>query len=135
MAETTDIIQLALNFLKAIENNVPADKLREFYDDEIEQIEFPNQITKQLTKRGIAELMEANERGRQVLTKQTFEVTKSHVIGNTVILEAIWTGILAIPVGSVPAGGEMTAYFAQFFEFRNGKIMRQRNYDCFEWIM
>jgi hypothetical protein len=26
----------------------------------------------------------------------------------------------------------MRARFAQFFEFRDGLIVRQRNYDCFE---
>jgi len=41
-------------------------------------------------------------------------------------------GTLAIFIGNLPAGGEMTAYFAQLFESRDGKIYRQRNYDCFE---
>ena len=27
---------------------------------------------------------------------------------------------------------EMTAHFAQIFECKDGKIYRQRNYDCFE---
>ena len=30
-----------------------------------------------------------------------------------------------------PAGSVMRARFAQFFEFRDGKIVAQRNYDCF----
>jgi hypothetical protein len=53
-------------------------------------------------------------------------------MGNEVIIEAIWTGVLSIPVGKLAVGSEMKAYFAQFFEFKNGKITKQRNYDCFE---
>jgi hypothetical protein len=30
-----------------------------------------------------------------------------------------------------PAGSVMRARFAQFFELRDGKIAKQRNYDCF----
>jgi hypothetical protein len=49
-----------------------------------------------------------------------------------VIIEAIWTGTLAIPLGNIPIGGQMKAWFAQFYEFKDGKIIKQRNYDCFE---
>lgn len=34
--------------------------------------------------------------------------------------------------GRLAAGAEMRAHFAMFFEFRNGLIYKQRNYDCFE---
>jgi len=42
------------------------------------------------------------------------------------------TGTLAVPFGSIPAGGEMRARFAIFLELRDGRIVRQRNYDCFD---
>jgi ketosteroid isomerase-like protein len=63
---------------------------------------------------------------------QTFEILGSVAQGDTVVLETLWTGTLAIPVGSLPAGGRMKARFAVFFEMRDGKIARQRNYDCFD---
>ena len=43
-----------------------------------------------------------------------------------------WTGTLAVPVGALPVGGQMRARFAQFYELRDGKIVAQRNYDCFD---
>jgi ketosteroid isomerase-like protein len=67
-----------------------------------------------------------------VLQKEKYDIVKSYTIGNTVIIEAVWTGTLAIPLGNIPIGGEMKAYFAQFYEFQDGKIIKQRNYDCFE---
>jgi ketosteroid isomerase-like protein len=47
-------------------------------------------------------------------------------------IEVQWTGTLAVALGTLPAGGEMRARFAMFLELRDGKIARQRNYDCFE---
>jgi ketosteroid isomerase-like protein len=32
----------------------------------------------------------------------------------------------------VPAGGDMRAHFAVVLEIADGRIRRQRNYDCFD---
>lgn len=103
-----------------------------FYHPDIEQIEYPNTLTKNTTIRKLNDLKLAAEKGKQVLQKEEYEILNSYTVGNTVILEALWTGTLAIPLGSIPVGGQMKAHFAQFFEFKDGKIIRQRNYDCFE---
>jgi hypothetical protein len=44
----------------------------------------------------------------------------------------IWTATLAVPLGTLPAGGQMRARFAVFLEFKDDKIIFQRNYDCFD---
>jgi len=54
------------------------------------------------------------------------------VQGSRVALEALWVGILAVPVGTLPAGAEMRAHFAVFLDFEGDQIRAQRNYDCFE---
>src|SRR5262249_34408979 len=103
-----------------------------FYHPDVEQIEYPNAITRQTAVRTLQDLQAASERGKNVLQKEEYEIVKLYSFGETVILEAIWKGTLAIPLGNIPVGGQMKAYFAQFFEFKDGKIYRQRNYDCFE---
>jgi ketosteroid isomerase-like protein len=52
--------------------------------------------------------------------------------GDKVAVEIDWTGILAVPFQTTPKGGQMRAHFAAFLEFKNGKIVSQRNYDCYE---
>jgi ketosteroid isomerase-like protein len=66
------------------------------------------------------------------MSHQVYAVVNELPCGDTVVLEVLWSGTPAIPLGSLPAGGEMRARFAVFLEFRDGKIVRQRNYDCFD---
>ena len=49
-----------------------------------------------------------------------------------VAMEAEWTGVLAVELGSLPQGAEMRAHFAMFFDIEDGLIRTQRNHDCFE---
>lgn len=52
--------------------------------------------------------------------------------GEWVALEVTWSAVLQVHLGSIPAGGEMRANFGVFLQFRDGKIARQHNYDCFD---
>lgn len=82
--------------------------------------------------RSISDLKAAAAKGQKLLTKENYEIRKLYLTGETVIMEAGWTRTPAIPLGSISAGGELKAYFVQIFEFKAGRIYRQRNYDCFE---
>ncbi|MDW7692649.1 nuclear transport factor 2 family protein [Flammeovirgaceae bacterium SG7u.111] len=121
-----------IEFLKMLEARKSSNELDKFYHPETEQIEYPNTLTKTLTKRGLNDLKDASEKGSKILTSESYEVKNLLSVNNTVVLECIWYGKLAIPIGKLNAGDQMKAYFAQFFEFKDGKIFKQRNYDCFE---
>lgn len=123
---------IAAEFVSTLQHRQSFEELLRFYHSDIEQIEFPNAITKQTATRNLQDLKDAATRGQKVMQKEKYDIVKSYTIGNTVIIEAVWTGTLAIPLGNIPVGGEMKAYFAQFYEFQDGKIIKQRNYDCFE---
>jgi FMN-dependent NADH-azoreductase len=127
-----NLTQIAEEFIKTLQNRNSADEIIQFYHEDIEQIEFPNTVTKNKAIRNLEDLKLASERGKKVMQKEELEIIKSYTFGNTVIIEALWIGTLAVPIGNIPIGGQMKAYFAQFYEFKNGKIIKQRNYDCFE---
>ena len=129
-SESTNLT-LARRYLEAIEKGESGDSLAFFTEDMVQE-EFPNRLTPRGARRDLAALKEAAERGRKVITAQRYEVLNAIASGDQVALEVQWTGTLAIPFGSIPAGGEMRARFGVFLEFREGKIARQRNYDCFE---
>jgi hypothetical protein len=66
------------------------------------------------------------------MASQSFEVLSMFADGDTVVVESEWSGTLAVPLGdATPAGSVMKARFAQFFVIDAGKIVAQRNYDCF----
>lgn len=116
-------------YLKAIETR--GDSLAFFADDALQE-EFPNALVPTGARRTLDELREANERGRDVLTSETYEIVNLVEAGDLVACEVLWRGVLAVPLRSLKPGDVMKARFGVFFEFAGDKIRRQRNYDCFE---
>lgn len=132
ISNLTENEKRVVDFLRMLENRQSNTALAHFYHPDIEQIEYPNAITKTTAIRKLADLKAGADRGKQILSKEEYKVVNIVSAGETVVLECIWTGTLAIPVGKIEAGSQMKAYFAQVFEFKEGKIFKQRNYDCFE---
>jgi ketosteroid isomerase-like protein len=126
-----DLLRLAREYLESIGTADELGGLRFFANDVI-QVEFPNRLVPNGATRDLAALRDAAERGRKVVTAQRFEVLNAIASDNQVAVEAVWTGTLAVPLGSIPAGGQMRACFAIFLTYRDGKIVRQHNYDCFD---
>jgi ketosteroid isomerase-like protein len=123
-------LETARRYLRSIEER--KEDTFSFFTEDVVQEEFPNRFVPNGARRGLPEMREASERGRKVMTAQRYEVLNALACGDTVALEVQWTGTLAVPLGSLPVGGEMRARFAVFLQFRDGKIAAQRNYDCFE---
>ncbi|HEY7642480.1 MAG TPA: nuclear transport factor 2 family protein [Steroidobacteraceae bacterium] len=128
---THDLLRLAREYLESIGGSDELAGLR-FFADDVVQVEFPNRLVPNGATRDLAALRDAAVRGRKVMTAQRFEVVNAIASGEQVAVEATWTGTLAIPLGSIPAGGQMRARFAIFLSYRDGKIVRQHNYDCFD---
>jgi hypothetical protein len=127
--------EVVKDLLKALSEGKAGEDLKYFYDPEAIQIEFPNLLSKTIVKRNLKDILEASLRGKQIISQQNFEVVKSFSVEDTVIIEVVWTGELSISLGKLEKGNEIKAYFAQFIEFKNGKIVMQRTYDCFENII
>lgn len=116
-------------YLKTIERR--GDSLAFFTEDAVQE-EFPNALVPSGARRTLADLRAANDRGRGVLSSETYEIVNLVESGDLVAAEVLWRGVLAMPLRSLKPGDAMKARFAVFFEFQGDKIRRQRNYDCFE---
>lgn len=125
-------VQTARRYLEAISRGGPWSEVAAFFTEDVVQEEFPNRLVPAGARRTLRELEEASARGHAVITAQRYDVRNALATGEQVALEVLWTGTLAVPLGSIPAGGEMVAHFGVFLEFRDGRIAAQRNYDCFE---
>ena len=125
-------LDVVRRYLAAIVAGATGDALAAFFTPDVVQEEFPNRLVPGGATRDLGALLDAAARGQRVLSAQRYEILNAVERGPAIALEVRWTGVLAVPLGSLPAGGEMRARFAVFIELADGKIRRQRNYDCFE---
>ncbi|HEY3112664.1 MAG TPA: nuclear transport factor 2 family protein [Gemmatimonadaceae bacterium] len=132
----TDNLAIARRYLEALENGAEGGALAEFFAQDVVQEEFPNRLSPIGAHRDLKALLAAARKGKQVVRAQRFDILNSIADGDNVALEVLWSGLLAVPVDSLPADSELRAHVSIFLEFRDGKICRQHNYDCFDpwWV-
>lgn len=99
---------------------------------ELVQTEYPNLINKAGQERGLEGCLRGAEAGKKLLTEQHIEISNAFESGNQMSVEAVWTGRMATDAGHLRKGQELKAFLCMVFEFKDGKIFRQRNYDCYE---
>jgi hypothetical protein len=124
--------QLIRSYLNALESGVIGDELAQFFTPDAVQIEFPNRLNANGGRSDLATILLRAEQGQKILSQQTYEIQSETVEDACIAVEAIWTGTLAIPLGTLAPGSTMKAHFAIHFEIREGRIAVQRNYDCFD---
>src|SRR5262249_38181756 len=97
-----DALELTRRYLAAADTG---DDLARFYAPEILKAESPTRLLPQGARRDLPALLEAAARGQQVLAAQRYEILHAVASGDQVAVEFRWVGTLAVPVGSLPAGG------------------------------
>jgi ketosteroid isomerase-like protein len=125
-------IDLVRTYLKALQSGEAGDSLRRFFTDDVRQIELPNQLNKNGQESGLEHILERSRQGLKILERQRYDIVSELAQGDRVAVEARWTGVLAVSLGTMAPGTEMKASFAMFFSFSDGRISIQRNYDCFD---
>jgi ketosteroid isomerase-like protein len=132
MSDSERNIEIVRSYMKALQDGEAGDALRRFFTQDVRQIEMPNQLNPRGQESDLEHILQRSLQGREILKWQRFEIVSEMEQEDRVAVEACWTGVLAVPVGALAAGAEMSASFAMFFRFRDGRIAMQRNYDCFE---
>ena len=127
-----DILTIAKNYLKALKQGKTGKELAIFFHEDVEQVEMPNRLNPNGVVNNLSSLLERAEQGKKLLKSQDYELRNAFVHDNTVVLELDWSGVLNVHIGTLNAGQTMKAHFAMFIDFMDGKIIHQRNYDCFE---
>lgn len=103
-----------------------------YYADDVVQRELPNRLVPEGRINDLAAMKIGAERGKKAVARESYEVLKMIEMGDEVAVECLWTATLNVPLGKLAAGDTMTAHLAMFITWRDGKIVSQRNYDCFE---
>lgn len=132
MSAHSHAVDLVRQYLSALERGDTGEALRGFFTPDAEQTEWPNRLNPRGQVSDVSGLLARSVQGAKVLRSQNYNILTAISFEDRVAVEATWTGTLAIPLGTLAPGETMTAHFAMFFELRDGRIFRQRNYDCFE---
>lgn len=123
----------ARRFLEIIENAADASALSEVLHRDFVATEFPNRISPAGQRRDMAGVLAGFAKGRQLLSSQHYEIASEQAVDERVVLEVEWTGTLAVTLSEkLPAGFQFRAHLAIFLDFRDGLIVAQRNYDCYD---
>ncbi|TGL76323.1 nuclear transport factor 2 family protein [Leptospira yasudae] len=99
---------------------------------EILQTEYPNALTKKVTISNWDDLFRRMPAGKNLLKRQIFRMQTYLESGDTAVVEADWEATIRADLGPFKADQNLKAYFCMIFEFKENKIHRQKNYDCFE---
>ena len=127
-----DILTRVKDYLSTVERGETGEALAGFLASDVVQEEFPNRVFPAGARRGLREILDAALRGQRGMAAQRYELLHAVVSKDEVVLEVQWIGKLAVPLGTLAAGAEMRARLGVFLEFRDGKIAKQRNYDCYD---
>jgi ketosteroid isomerase-like protein len=125
-------LEHARRYLRALEAGAQGDTLAAFFTPDIVQEEFPNRLMEKGATRDLAALLDGAVRGSKVMTNQRFEIVREIADGDRVAIELVWTATTQVAFRSLAVGDTMRARFAIFLDYRDGRIARQRNYDCFD---
>ncbi len=125
-------LEIACDYIRAVEEGATGPALAKFFDSGAVAQWYPNRLDVNGRTADLAGMLASAERARKIVSQQSYKIENAVAEGDRVALEVSWAGTVAVPVGSLAAGSEMRAHFALFLEFRGGKIVRQRNYDCFD---
>lgn len=132
MGGPVENLAAARRYIKAIESGARGDEIARFFAPEAVVEIFPSRFFPNGSREGLAGIRAAADRGNKAMSGQKYEIKNELASGDTVALEIVWTGTLALPFQSKPAGAPVRAHFAAFLQFKDGKIVAQRNYDCYD---
>lgn len=108
------------------------ESLLALYAEDAVQIEHPNRLKPKGDRRAPAKMAEDLARGKQILRTERYEIVNAVVSEDRVAVQIEWTSVLAVPIGALAAGDQMRSFSGIFLRFREGRVVEQHNYDCFE---
>lgn len=121
----------AVRYVETLTRASTPDQVAPFFGPDIVFVEHPNRIVPRGRTRRLPELLAAFGHGRHLLRASRFDVTRVIEMGDEVAAEMEWTGVLAVPFQGLEPGHELKAFVGMFLTFREGRIVSQRNYDCY----
>ena len=118
----------------AISAGATGDDLAAYFHPDAQQIEYPSLMRPHGHRRGLAEMRQGAEIGAKIISDQHYEVHTLVEDGDRLAVQFTWTATVAADLGAIPAGTRLVSHVAAFYIFRDGLVLEQSSYDCYEPI-
>lgn len=127
----TDVVDEWLDLLT--DHDAGADELRALVDPEARFVEHPSSINPEGSQRDRHAMLGGLMVARGLLAWQRYDQREHDQLGpDRVATRARWQGQLLMDVGSLRRGQVVTAHVALFVTLRDGRIVHQENFDCYD---
>jgi predicted ester cyclase len=116
----------------AISRRAGVTELATYWHPDAVQVEHPSLLRPAGHQRGLAELLEASNVGLQMIDDQHYDVHNIIEEGERVAVQLTWSATTAVDLPGLAAGTQLVSHVAAFYEFRDGLLLSQSSYDCYE---
>jgi len=125
---------LVLRMYAAISAGATGDELATYFHPEAQQIEYPSVMRPHGHRRGLAEMRQGAEIGTKIIADQHYEVHTMVEDGDRLAVQFTWTATVTADLGAIPTGTRLVSHVAAFYIIRDGLVLEQSSYDCYEPI-
>lgn len=133
MNEHLTVLQAYFDLVQAF--SIDASAYAAVLHPEVVQTEYPNLLHKTIQHRSFSDILENIRAARELLRDPSFDVQSTqHCPDGTVVIEGIWQATTTNDIRGLLRGQRLSAQLCLIFEFREGKIYRQRRYPCYDMI-
>lgn len=109
-----------------------ADDLQPLLAPDLRVTEHPNPISPNGGVRDRKATIQGFLAGKNLLREQSFDVHEIVVAGDRAAARLTWRGLVGIDAGPLVAGQELVAEIASFLTVRDGQVVEQETFDCYQ---
>jgi ketosteroid isomerase-like protein len=125
-------LEIVRRYLAILQRNPNDPELDTLLDPSFVFREYPNRLNPGGRTLNLDALRPLTLKAAQITLEQAYTIRTVVGTGDELALEVDWVGRFNIPFASTPAGQPIRASLGMFMTFRDGRIVSQRNYDCYE---
>jgi ketosteroid isomerase-like protein len=108
------------------------DDLQPLLAPEVRVTEHPNAISPNGGVRDRESTIAGFVAGKNLLREQSFDVHEVVVAGDRAAVRLTWRGVVGVDAGRLSAGQELVAEIASFLTVRDGQVVSQETFDCYQ---
>ncbi len=128
-AETVRFLE---DYIEAVSGFATGEALARFYDPDVIFREHPNALSPHGATRDLAGILKSAQAGASILSAQRMRILEAVIEGDRAAVRLSWEGDLQIAFRTLKPGDTMRAAFAQFYRFKDGRIVAQETFDCID---